>query len=118
MTVPTDPARVRAILAARARHWQRTRRVTGVLLALWGASTIATVFGAPALADVTVFGWPLSFYFAAQGTALVYLALIGAYNWHMARLDATYREQLAGQPADQLAAPAAVPPAPSAPPAS
>jgi putative solute:sodium symporter small subunit len=53
------------------------------------------VFGARALARVTVCGWPLSFYFAAQGTALIYLALIGACNWHMARLDARYRDELA-----------------------
>jgi putative solute:sodium symporter small subunit len=95
MTTPTDPARVRAILAARARHGRRTRRVTAVLLALWCLTTVATVCGARALAQVTVFGWPLSFYLAAQGTALIYLALIGAYNWHMARLDARYRADLA-----------------------
>jgi len=39
---------------------------------------------------MTVFGWPLSFYLAAQGASLVYLAIIGAYAWQMRRLDRRY----------------------------
>jgi putative solute:sodium symporter small subunit len=35
-----------------------------------------------------VFGWPLPFYMAAQGTTLVYLALIGMYVLVMKKLDA------------------------------
>jgi putative solute:sodium symporter small subunit len=45
------------------------------------------VFYARDLARLSVFGWPLSFYMAAQGASLVYLALIGVYAWRMRRLD-------------------------------
>ena len=84
-----DPgaARRRAVLAARAVHWRRTRRVTGALAALGLATTFCTVFFARDLAGLSLFGWPLSFYLAAQGASLVYLAIIGIYAWRMRRLD-------------------------------
>jgi len=77
----------RRLLAARRRHWQRTRRLTAALLALWLATGIGTVFFARELAGLTLFGWPLSFYLAAQGASLIYLAIIGAYALAMRRLD-------------------------------
>ena len=75
------------ILAARARHWSRTRRLTLLLLGLWLAIGFCTVFFARDMAHLSVFGWPLSFYLAAQGASLVYLAIIGLYAWRMRRLD-------------------------------
>jgi len=35
-----------------------------------------------------VFGWPFSFWMAAQGALIVYVLLIGAYAWIMNRLEA------------------------------
>ncbi|MFD2367001.1 DUF4212 domain-containing protein [Pseudoduganella sp. GCM10020061] len=90
-----DPERRRAIIAARTRHWQRTRRMTAVLLVLWLATTLVPLFYARELARFTLFGWPLSFYLAAQGAALVYLAIVGAYTWRMRRIDARFRQELA-----------------------
>jgi putative solute:sodium symporter small subunit len=75
------------LAAARAVHWQRTRRMTGILLALWLATGAGTVFFARDLAHLSLFGWPLSFYMAAQGASLVYLGIIGGYAWYMRRLD-------------------------------
>jgi putative solute:sodium symporter small subunit len=79
--------RQRRLVVARARHWQRTRRLTAVLLALWLATGFCTVYFARELARVTVFGWPLSFYMAAQGESLICLAIIGVYAWRMRRFD-------------------------------
>jgi uncharacterized membrane protein len=46
-----------------------------VLLLLWLADRfLRTVYFARELAGLSVFGWPLSFYLAAQGASLVYLA--------------------------------------------
>jgi hypothetical protein len=39
---------------------------------------------------LSVFGWPLSFYLAAQGASLIYLAIIGVYAWRMRVLDREY----------------------------
>lgn len=85
-------------------HWRRTRRLTVVLMALWLGTGFCTVFFARELAGVTVFGWPLSFYMAAQGASLVCLALIGAYAWRMRTYDRAYALLLAraeaGAPGD------------------
>ncbi|QNA97820.1 DUF4212 domain-containing protein [Massilia sp. Se16.2.3] len=98
--VPSSPPdselrQQRRLLAARAAHWRQTRRLTFALLALWLATGFGTVFYARELARVTVFGWPLSFYMAAQGAALVCLAIIGAYAWRMRQLDRAYAHALA-----------------------
>jgi putative solute:sodium symporter small subunit len=84
---PATEPEPRRQLAARAAHWRHTRRLTALLLALWLATGFCTVFYARDLARLSVFGWPLSFYMAAQGASLVYLALIGVYAWRMRRLD-------------------------------
>ena len=73
--------------AARIVHWRRTRRLTVVLMALWLGTGFGTVFFARELSGITVLGWPLSFYMAAQGASLVCLAIIGAYSWRMRRYD-------------------------------
>jgi len=101
MQPETDPSlepggrRQRQLLAARALHWRRTRRLTFVLLALWLATGFGTVYFARALSRVTVFGWPLSFYMAAQGAALICLTIIGGYAWRMRQLDRAYAQALA-----------------------
>ena len=87
---PDDAARQRRLLAARSIHWERTRRLTAVLLSLWLATGFGTVFFARELSQFTLFGWPLSFYMAAQGASLVSLAIIAWYAWRMRRLDHLY----------------------------
>jgi putative solute:sodium symporter small subunit len=74
------------------RHWQKVRSMTAALLVLWILTTFCAVFFARELAGLSVFGWPLSFYLAAQGASLVYLAIIGGYAWRMRRLDRLAQE--------------------------
>ncbi len=88
-----------SLLAARGRHWQRTRSLSMLLLAVWLAATFCTVFFARELAGLSVFGWPLSFYLAAQGASLIYLAILGAYALALRRFDHRFRREL-GQPGD------------------
>lgn len=71
----------------RTEHWRKTRRMTGWLLLLWVATTFCAAFFARELTGLSVFGWPLSFYLAAQGASLVYLSILGFYAWRMRRLD-------------------------------
>ena len=73
--------------AARTAHWRATRRLTMVLMVLWLCTGFGTVFFARELSRFTLFGWPLSFYMAAQGASLVSLAIIALYAWRMRRLD-------------------------------
>jgi putative solute:sodium symporter small subunit len=78
------------LLVARAAHWRATRRLTFVLMTLWLCTGFGTVFFARELSRFALFGWPLSFYMAAQGASLVSLAVIGLYAWRMRRLDRLY----------------------------
>ncbi len=87
------PSQVATIVRLRAAHWQRARRTSVRLLLLWAGTTFGSVFYARELAHLTLFGWPLSFYLAAQGACLVYLAIIGAYAWRMHQLDRLYLAQ-------------------------
>lgn len=70
-----------------ARHWRRTRRLTAWLLVLWFAVTFCVIFFARALARVTVFDWPLSYYLVAQGAPAFYVVVVGVYAWRMRRID-------------------------------
>jgi putative solute:sodium symporter small subunit len=78
--------------AGQPNHWQRVRRLTALLLAVWLAVTFGVIFFARELSAFTLFGWPVSFYMAAQGTILIYLAIIAVYAWRMRRLDQNYSD--------------------------
>jgi putative solute:sodium symporter small subunit len=92
MTTTMDEARPATQAARRAAHWQATRKMTYILLWAWGLSGFLSIFFARELYAFSLFGWPLSFYLAAQGSALIYLGIIGLYAWRMQRLDLRYRE--------------------------
>lgn len=68
-------------------RWRRRQRVTVALLAVWFAVTFGVAYFARELNGI-VFGWPFSFWVAAQGAAIVYLVLVCVYARWMAQLDA------------------------------
>ena len=74
--------------ASREKYWQRARTLTLILLVIWLLTTISVVAFARQLATVSLWGWPLHYYFASQGATSVYLAIVGVYAWIMQRLDA------------------------------
>jgi putative solute:sodium symporter small subunit len=71
----------------RGAYWRKVRLLTKVLLAAWFFVTFGVIFFARELSHVTVLGWPLSFYMAAQGIVLVYLLIVAVHVWAMRRLD-------------------------------
>jgi putative solute:sodium symporter small subunit len=69
-----------------ARHWRINLWLTALLLATWfGVTFIVTFFGREL--DGVFFGWPFSFWVAAQGALIVYVALVWAYSRAMNRID-------------------------------
>ena len=70
-----------------SNFWDKTRRLTMALLGLWFVVTFGAVFFARELDRVNLFGWPLSFYMAAQGIMLVYLAIVVVYTIRMGRAE-------------------------------
>ena len=71
------------------RRWRASQRVTAALLVIWFAVTFGIAFYARELSSA-VSGWPFSFWVAAQGAPLVYLALVVLYARRMNRLDARH----------------------------
>ena len=90
---PSKPAlsagrTARNVSPAALRRWQRVRLLTGMLLLVWALASFGFVLYARELSDVTLLGTPLPFYMAAQGTMLIYLAIIGTYAYAMKKIDA------------------------------
>ena len=77
----------------RTAYWRRTRQLTVTLLCAWFAITFLTIFFARELSGITFFGWPFSFYMAAQGAALVYFMIVGVYAWRMRQLEKTFQNR-------------------------
>ena len=70
-------------------YWRRNLRVTGVLVLIWFVVTFVLAYFARDL-SFRFFGWPFSFYMAAQGSLVVYVLIIWFYARYMNRLDREY----------------------------
>ena len=68
------------------RYWQKTLRITAILLFVWFLVTFVSMYFARDL-NFDFFGWPFSFWLAAQGALVVYVVIIGVYAYTMNRLD-------------------------------
>lgn len=73
-----------------AEYWKRNLRVTLVLLVIWFVVTFVVSYFARQLSALSLFGFPLGFYMGAQGSLLIYVAIIGFYAYYMNRLDKEY----------------------------
>jgi putative solute:sodium symporter small subunit len=72
------------------RYWLITRRLTFGLIFIWAVVTFVLTWFAADLNDFSVFGFPLGFYMAAQGSLFIYLALIWYYNRRMRQIEAEF----------------------------
>ncbi|NJD89097.1 MAG: DUF4212 domain-containing protein [Betaproteobacteria bacterium] len=68
-------------------YWQKNLRLTAVLLAIWFVATFVLAWYAIPLAEFKMFGWPFSFYMAAQGSLIIYVLIIGYYAIAMRKSD-------------------------------
>ncbi|HQR12892.1 MAG TPA: DUF4212 domain-containing protein [Casimicrobiaceae bacterium] len=70
-------------------YWSKNLAITGVLLFIWFLVTFVLMYYAR---DITFnfFGWPFSWYMAAQGTLIIYVVIIWYYARYMNRLDRIY----------------------------
>lgn len=73
----------------RQEYWSRNLRITAILLAIWFFVTFVVGFYARDL-NFNFFGWPFSFYMAAQGSLIVYVGIIWFYARYMNQLDLEY----------------------------
>jgi len=74
-----------------AAYWKRNLAYIGVLLAIWaGVSYGAAILLADVLDRVRVFGFPLGFWFATQGSIITFVVLVFVYVKLMNDLDRKY----------------------------
>ena len=72
-------------------YWSTNIRIISICLVIW--AVVSFGFGIilrPLLSGIEVGGTDLGFWFAQQGSILVFLALIFFYAWRMNRLDKQY----------------------------
>jgi putative solute:sodium symporter small subunit len=86
----TNMARHRAA-EDRSGYWTANVRLIIGCLVVWAFSSFGLgILFRPLLAGIEVGGTDLGFWFAQQGSILVFLALIFFYAWRMNRLDRQY----------------------------
>ncbi len=57
----------------RAEHWRRTRNLMLVHLTIWFIFAYVVHWFAAPLNGINFFGWPLGYYFSAQGSLIVFV---------------------------------------------
>ncbi|HEX5051249.1 MAG TPA: DUF4212 domain-containing protein [Planctomycetota bacterium] len=93
---PPAPDPADAVRAANARYWARVVRLTLALLVVWAAAGLGCgVLLADWLNQWQLGGFPLGFWFAQQGSILVFLVSILVYALVMARFDRQHARELA-----------------------
>lgn len=74
-----------------ANYWKANLRIIYICMAIWGLVSFG--FGIvlrPLISGIRMGGTDLGFWFAQQGSILVFIALIFFYTWYMNRLDREY----------------------------
>ncbi len=91
--VPTPPSP--AVQRSLSRYWRKNVLIMLVLLGIWaGVALGCSILFADALNQFRIGGFPLGFWFAQQGSILVFVLLILVYALLLNRLDARHREEL------------------------
>lgn len=68
-------------------YWRRNLRITAVLMIIWFIATYVMAYFAPQLNQITIIGFPVGFYMAAQGTLIIFVIEIFYYAHYMNKLD-------------------------------
>lgn len=75
----------------RREYWRRNVRLMSILLVIWALVSFgAGILFVDQLNQLSIFGIPLGFWFAQQGSIVVFVILIAIYVWRMDKLDAEF----------------------------
>ena len=86
------------------RYWRSNLKLVFMLLIIWFACSYgAAILFVESLNTVTLAGFPLGFWFAHQGSILIFIILIAIYCIRMDRLDAAYADDSDSAPESHLA---------------
>ncbi len=72
-------------------YWQENLKIIYICLAIWALVSYGfAIILRPLLMGIKIGGADLGFWFAQQGSILVFIVVIFFYAWRMNRLDAEY----------------------------
>lgn len=72
-------------------YWGETRSLLAVILLIWTVVSFgASIIFAQTLNQISIFGYPLGFWFSQQGSIYIFIALIFIYTKLMGKLDRKY----------------------------
>lgn len=84
-----------AVEASLRRYWRSNVKIMAVLLAVWAVAGLGCgVVFADKLAAVRLGGFPLGFWFAQQGSIVIFVVLILVYALLLNRLDARHHAEI------------------------
>jgi len=72
---------------AKAGHWTKTRNLMILVMVLWFIFSIVVHMFAKSLNEITFIGFPLGYYFAVQGSLIIFVVLIWFSNWRQDSID-------------------------------
>lgn len=68
-------------------HWQRTSRLMIIMLSLWAFFSFIVHFFVGGLNGVTILGFPLGFYMAAQGSLIAFVIMLFVFAKAQDKID-------------------------------
>ena len=77
-------------LEARVAHWRATRNLMIGHLVVWFIFAYVVHWFAVPLNNISFFGWPLGYYFAGQGSLIVFVVQLFMFNKQQHAIDVKY----------------------------
>jgi putative solute:sodium symporter small subunit len=74
----------------RAEHWRRTRNLMFVHLGVWFIFAYVVHWFAAPLNQINFFGWPLGYYFSAQGSLVVFVVQLFLFSRQQHTIDVEF----------------------------
>jgi putative solute:sodium symporter small subunit len=71
----------------RERHWEKTRNLMFVVLALWAFFSFVIHMFVEQLNSIVILGFPLGFYMASQGSLIAFVVMLFWFAWRQNRID-------------------------------
>ena len=72
------------------KYWAENVKLTAIIMVIWFVVTYVAIFFAPELNNIVILGFPMGYYMGAQGSLIIYVAIIWYYAHYMNKLDIEY----------------------------
>ncbi|MDD3518280.1 MAG: DUF4212 domain-containing protein [Chromatiales bacterium] len=77
-------------IAKREAHWHRTRNLMIGHLIVWFIFAFGVHWFAAPLNNISFLGWPLGYYFSAQGSLIVFVVQLFMFNKQQHAIDVQF----------------------------